>query len=166
MRIVCKNCSLEVNVKDKDRKFCSQSCSASFNNKGVRRHGIPTRECKHCGDEFVKTKTRAKHCRKCIEINVFNKVSSFEVAGSDRSRKRILLEECGNKCFICKNSKWNGQDIPLELDHIDGNHENSTRDNLRILCPNCHAQTPTYKNRNKGNGRESRRERYKKLNAP
>jgi hypothetical protein len=41
-----------------------------------------------------------------------------------------------------------GRPIPLELDHIDGHHWNNSLDNLRLLCPNCHAQTPTYKARN------------------
>lgn len=44
------------------------------------------------------------------------------------------------KCEICGNSMWNGQIIPLELHHIDGNHYNNKLDNLQILCPNCHAQ--------------------------
>lgn len=55
-----------------------------------------------------------------------------------------------------------GQPIPIELDHIDGNPENNELDNLRLICPNCHAQTPTYKGANKGNGRHERKERYQK----
>lgn len=53
--------------------------------------------------------------------------------------------------------------IPLELDHIDGDHENNVEGNLRLICPNCHAQTPTYKNKNKGRGRESRRRKSRSL---
>jgi 5-methylcytosine-specific restriction endonuclease McrA len=48
----------------------------------------------------------------------------------------------------------------LELEHIDGDPTNHELDNLRLICPNCHAQTETYKNRNKGRGRYSRRARY------
>lgn len=50
--------------------------------------------------------------------------------------------------------------MPLVLDHIDGNAENGVLTNLRLVCPNCDAQLPTFKNRNKGNGRASRRQRY------
>ena len=50
--------------------------------------------------------------------------------------------------------------VPIELDHIDGNSENNSLENLRILCPNCHSLTPTYKSSNKGKGRKYRRERY------
>jgi predicted HNH restriction endonuclease len=48
------------------------------------------------------------------------------------------------------------------LEHIDGNAYNNSESNLSLLCPNCHSQTPTYKAKNKGNGRVERRERAKK----
>ena len=40
-----------------------------------------------------------------------------------------------------------GKKIVLELDHINGNHFDESEDNLRYLCPNCHSQTPTFRNR-------------------
>lgn len=46
------------------------------------------------------------------------------------------------------------------LDHIDGDSTNNRRDNLRLVCPNCDSQLPTYKNRNHGKGRHARRVRY------
>lgn len=56
------------------------------------------------------------------------------------------------KCESCGLSKWMSKSIPLELDHIDGNHFNNDFNNLRILCPNCHAQTPTYSGKNSNGG--------------
>ncbi len=44
----------------------------------------------------------------------------------------------------------NGRPIPLELDHINGRRDDNRLDNLRILCPNCHAQTETYRGKNIG----------------
>ena len=41
------------------------------------------------------------------------------------------------QCEICKLIEWNGQKIPLELHHIDGNGKNNNIDNLQIICPNC-----------------------------
>lgn len=48
-----------------------------------------------------------------------------------------------HECEICKITEWNNLPAPLELDHIDGQHKNNYLENLRIICPNCHSQTPT-----------------------
>lgn len=74
--------------------------------------------------------------------------------------KRYLKDKQANKCNTCGIDSWNNKPIVLEVEHKDGNSENNTEENLCLLCPNCHSQTPTYKGANKGNGRHSRRLRY------
>lgn len=54
-----------------------------------------------------------------------------------------------HRCECCGNTEWNGKPIPLQLDHIDGDSHNHVLSNLRMLCPNCHAQTDTYCGKNK-----------------
>ena len=53
------------------------------------------------------------------------------------------------KCAFCGNEgEWRGKQISLELDHINGKHNDNRLENLRWLCPNCHATTPTYRGKN------------------
>ena len=53
-----------------------------------------------------------------------------------------------NICEICGISDWNDKPLECELDHIDGNSSNHKLENLRILCPNCHSQTTTFRAKN------------------
>jgi 5-methylcytosine-specific restriction endonuclease McrA len=70
--------------------------------------------------------------------------------------RKYLKENTGNFCSVCGIDKHNKLPIVLEVDHVDGNHTNNSVKNLRLICPNCHSQTPTYKNRNRGKGRSTR----------
>ena len=70
---------------------------------------------------------------------------------SNKLRRRLLHD--GVKAPVCEQCSletWNGRPIPLELEHTDGDKRNNTIENLRILCPNCHAQTDTYRGLNIG----------------
>lgn len=52
-------------------------------------------------------------------------------------------------CSKCKLTEWLEQPIALELEHVNGNCMDNTLSNLCLLCPNCHAQTSTYRGKNK-----------------
>ena len=51
------------------------------------------------------------------------------------------------RCEECGIDEWNGLPIVLELDHINGDNSDNSLENLKILCPNCHSQTPTFRGR-------------------
>lgn len=51
-------------------------------------------------------------------------------------------------CSVCKVKNWNDLPLTLEMDHIDGDNTNDDLSNLRLLCPNCHSQTSTWRGRN------------------
>lgn len=66
-------------------------------------------------------------------------------------RRRLISAGLLTKvCSCCGNSEWLGKEIPLELDHINGIRTDNRLENLRLLCPNCHAQTDTYRGKNIG----------------
>lgn len=68
-----------------------------------------------------------------------------------RLRERLLRERLlGPECVACGRDTWEGAPIPLELDHVNGDRTDNRLQNLRLLCPNCHARTPTYRGRNIG----------------
>lgn len=72
-----------------------------------------------------------------------------------------LLDAQGSACAICGcPTTWQGRELRLVLDHVDGDSGNNQRANLRLVCPNCDSQLPTFKARNRGNGRAWRRQRY------
>lgn len=64
---------------------------------------------------------------------------------SDTLKKRLIREGYfKHQCYNCHNLVWLGVPIPIELEHIDGNHNNNELSNLTILCPNCHSLTATH----------------------
>ena len=75
--------------------------------------------------------------------------------GSSSLKKRLIKAKILDaKCSCCELTQWMGQPAPLELDHINGDPFDNTVGNLRILCPNCHAQTPT------ANGKNIKKKKY------
>lgn len=66
------------------------------------------------------------------------------------SRLKRALGELGvpEQCALCGTEPlWHGRPLPLEVDHVDGDWRNNRRANLRLLCPNCHSTTDTYRGR-------------------
>lgn len=83
--------------------------------------------------------------RRPVEDYLSNKIA----IQSNKLRKRLLADKILDcKCYNCLNTTWMGVDIPLELEHINGNHLDNTLSNLTLLCPNCHALTDTYRGKN------------------
>lgn len=100
-----------------------------------------------------------------IEDYLSNKV---EIQSNPLKLKLFKLGMLENKCYICGIVDWQGQKISLELDHINGQHHDNTLTNLRILCPNCHSQTDTFRNVSRDGRRKQREPRKIQVlkNAP
>jgi hypothetical protein len=99
------------------------------------------------GQGHLKGKENTWHPRTpLVELLVEN--SSYK--GSTYKLKKRLLREgfFEYKCYGCRLTEWRGQPIPLELEHKNGRRSDHRLVNLTLLCPNCHALTPTYRGRN------------------
>ena len=73
---------------------------------------------------------------------------------SHKLKLRLIAEGLKqHKCECCGIKEWNNKPAPIELDHINGNHHDNRLENLRLLCPNCHAQTETYRGKNKSSSK-------------
>lgn len=84
-------------------------------------------------------------------------------------KKRLMNEGLKDKkCEDCGLEQWLAGPIPLELEHVNGISNDNKFENLKILCPNCHALTPTYRGKNIGRRGEigkhaSLKKRYRKV---
>jgi hypothetical protein len=126
---ICLNCGKEcVKYQSSNGKFCSHKCQSDFQYK-----------------EYIKRWLSGE------ESGTINKFST------SKSVRRYLFEINNSSCQKCGCSDVNeftGKSI-LQIHHIDGNPTNNSPSNLELLCPNCHAKTENYGNRNK-NGSHAR----------
>lgn len=148
-------------------KFCSSSCSATFNNqrRSKKRYGV----CRVCSKPL--SRGAGKYCSILCQYEEkylnyiegwLNGTESGHTGANLLSRhvKRWLREQQGDACALCHRTHWKNDEyegeIPLEGDHINGNSEDSSRGNVRMVCPTCHSLTDTYRGKNKGRGRPQR----------
>jgi len=144
------------------RKFCSSSCSAKFSNK-VRygKSSRPKYNCLNCENKIYKGR---KYCssdcsNKHHKKEFFYKIEMGDTSLTEKHYKDYLKQKFGNECMECGWNKINPitGNVPIQLEHIDGNADNNSLTNLKLLCPNCHSLTSTYGSLNRGNGRDSKR---------
>ena len=122
----CLNCGKE--LPNSARKYCSTQCQSEY-------------EQKQWEEEYKKDNSFAKNTK---------------WGAIPKPLRRYIFKKFNNKCCICGWGEENPytHTIPLEIDHIDGNSENNSEDNLRLICPNCHSLTSTYRGANRGSGRK------------
>jgi len=154
----CKNCGINNAIKYSKYttgEFCSSKCARSFSTKEKRKEiniAVSKKLLGRIGISRFYSEEKWQEIKEKRNLIYKEKLlnADFNTLGEDTIRKRILIEQ-NNACNKCKLSEWLGKKIILELEHIDGNHYNNERNNLEMLCPNCHSLTPTWRGRNKRN---------------
>ena len=97
---------------------------------------------RYCGGWRLITKKRIDYLPYAEYIRI-GKVQT------NKLRKKLLYEGLKQHiCERCGNSEWEGQPIPLEVHHVNGDKTKNDLTNLQLLCPNCHALTSTYRGKN------------------
>jgi hypothetical protein len=168
---LCVKCGTIISLKNdnakhsvaraRQKKFCNQSCAASYNNrKRIRK----IRLCVVCNAPI--NPGAKSYCSLSCFRSVINYDFIFDRGVEVRSstlRRAMLRSGLMYKCALCGiGPEWNRQNLVLQADHKNGSSCDNKKDNLRFLCPNCHSQTPTYGSRNIGYGRPSRRKKMER----
>jgi hypothetical protein len=158
--VECNNCHNIFQVKRGTAKkfYVCHKCKDLYygSRKRVYKRTFVKLICYQCNKEFqghVPTPEISRYCKKaiCKECKSLNNKKSkqcdlskpWEEWSRNAKRKQILKEQ-DNKCLICHIDSWNEKPIKFHLDHMDGNRNNNSKENLRLICPNCHSQTDTY----------------------
>lgn len=141
--------------------FCNHSCSAKYTNTARKE----AKTCQYCNSILIKSDKYCNiKCQKQYEYQEQIKewkngtrkgYTGITKAISNPVRKYMLIKAN----YSCQQCGWNKlhpiDNRPLvEIDHIDGNAENCSEENLRVLCPNCHSMTHTFRARNKISARQ------------
>jgi hypothetical protein len=145
-------------IKKRAKKYCSLSCLHRTQKK-------PRGQClSGCGRQ-VKL-ARSHYCSyRCMHAHRHAvKAQTFITQGGVSGHvplhflARVLRDFYGERCMKCgwaQRHEKTGK-VPVEIEHIDGNWRNNRLTNLTLLCPNCHALTPTFRGLNRGRGRALR----------
>lgn len=131
---------------------------------------VPKASCRRPGCANTARRPSQPYCgATCYEQHQYDHFVASWLAGAinpadylgrvSRRIRRWFVEQYGDACQQCGWAERNAVTgkVPLTFDHIDGDCTNNARGNLRLLCPNCHALTPTYASLNYGRSKRRRK---------
>jgi hypothetical protein len=144
-------------TKDYRQKFCSHSCSAIKSNHARGEYRV----CLYCSTQLITCQKKfcSHKCHRLYHIE-FRIKNNYHVQQSSARKYYIYIR--GHKCEECKLEIWRGKPIYLSLHHINGDFEDHSPENVKLLCGNCHPLTDTFGSKNWGNGRRINNKHKKK----
>lgn len=101
-----------------------------------------------CSEAWDKAVKRGEMKPRLPGMPIADLLSSSKRNRSHVKRRLIGAQLLQNRCQACGLDRWLGRALNMHLDHINGVKNDNRLENLRMLCPNCHSQTPTYSGRN------------------
>ena len=139
-------------------------CSMTCHNKAKCPRTPFTCSFAPCGKEFLPSRTSSRGSPKFCSRTCSNygrtgtkyktmpdPLDPRQHVSKNVYRRGVCIQRDGDRCSECGlDPEWNGLSLVLQVDHIDGDNRNNEHSNWRLLCPNCHSQTPTFAGRNHG----------------
>jgi hypothetical protein len=147
---LCKECATPLSYLKRKNMFCSSACSAKFNNV-IRSKCNPIQNCRVCGKKL--SRRNISICRKCKSISDVEMRKKHGGYIHSITLRSYYENQRGHICEECNLTTWRKKPITLNAHHIDGNTHNNKSENIKLICPNCHSQTPNFCSKNRGNGK-------------
>jgi len=143
LRVAIKN-SISIAEVLKQMEMSVTTANYRSFHKAVKTYNLDTKH--FLGQAHLKGESHA-HLIKSLKTILVENSDYLSIAWL---KKRLLDKQLlVYKCYECGLNTWQDKAISLQLDHINGVHNDHRIENLRLLCPNCHSQTPNFAGRNK-----------------